>query len=298
MKKITALLTLALTATFAIGSDLERDASTLASLKEFPVNKPALSFPADASELGFFSNYSNGLFKPQGTGPFPAVVLAHSCGGIHTADIKPWVEEGLKQGYVVLVIDSMRGNKNNCFPPAPINNATRVHDMLDALEHLSKMPIVNASKIGAIGFSQGAVVNAMLSSKSIVGFVKPTSQRFAATVGLYGTCQWPKGTYKTRPDLSLSLVMQDTDKPLLFLMGKDDLETPASNCDSVLPTLKTNGAPVEWHVYEGTGHCWDCRSLNGFTKTDFKGARIIYKFDQAITDDSIQRAYQFLNKRM
>ena len=192
----------------------------------------------------------------------------------------------------------MRGNKNNCFPPAPINNSTRLNDMLDALEHLSKMSIVDPKKIGAIGFSQGSLISAMLGSKSIVETVKPSAKRFAATVGLYGVCQWPKGTYKNRPDLSVSFVMQDTDKPLLYLMGNEDKETPASSCESVLPELKAKGAPVEWHVYEGATHCWDCNSMNGFRKTDFKGDLIIYKFDQAITDDSILRSYQFLRERM
>jgi dienelactone hydrolase len=298
MKKLATTLVLAFIATLAAGSELERDAASLAILKEFPVNKPALSFPVEASELGMFSNYNNGIFKPQGSGPFPAVVLSHSCGGVRVSETKPWVEAGLKLGYVVLVIDSMRGNKNNCFPPTPINNSTRISDMLDALEHLSKMPIVQPTKIGAIGFSQGSMINAMLASKSTVEAVKPNAKRFAATVGLYGVCQWPKGTYKSRPDLSLSYVMQDTDKPLLYLMAKDDQETPASTCESELPALKAKGAPVEWHLYEGATHCWDCNSLNGFTKTDFKGERIIYRFDQAVTDDSIQRAYRFLGQRM
>lgn len=298
MKKLATALVLASMTTFAASSDTERDAVSLGILKESPVNKAALNFPAEASELGMFSNYSNQIFKPQGNGPFPAVVLSHSCGGLRVSEAKPWVEAGLKQGYVVLVIDSMRGNKNNCFPPAPINNSTRLSDMLDAVDHLSKMPIVLPEKIGAIGFSQGSMINAMLASSSTVEMVKPNAKRYAATVGLYGACQWPEGTFKSRPDLSLSFVMQDTDKPLLYLMAQDDAETPASTCESLLPSLKAKGAPVEWHLYEGATHCWDCSSLNGLTKNDFKGERIIYRFNQAITNDSIQRAYQFLRERM
>lgn len=281
-----------------MGAELDGDAAMLGYLKEFPVNKAALSFPAKASELGFFSNYYNGIFKPPGNGPFPAVVLSHTCGGLRVSETKPWVEAGLKRGYVVLVIDSMRGVKNNCFPPAPINNATRMRDMLDALEHLRKMPMVQPTKIGAIGFSQGSMINALLASKSAVEAVQPNAQRFAATVGLYGACQWPKGTYKNNPNRSLSYVMQDTDQPLLYLIAQDDLETPASTCENLLPALKEKGAPVEWHIYPGATHCWDCSALNGFTKTDFKGDRIIYRFDQAATDDSIQRAYDFLDHHM
>ena len=298
MKKIIPAVALVCATMRAVGADLDGDATMLGLLKEFPVNKPALSFPTEASELGFFSNFYNGIFRPSGNGPFPAVVLSHTCGGLRVSEAKPWVEAGLRRGYVVLVIDSMRGNKNNCFPPTPINNATRTNDMLDALEHLSKMPIVQATRIGAIGFSQGSMINALLSSKSAVAAVKPNAKRYAATVGLYGACGWPKGTYKNKPDLSLSYVMQDTDRPLLYLMGQDDLETPVSSCETLLPALKEKGAPVQWHTYPATTHCWDCGSLNGFTKTDFKGERIVYRFDQAIANDSIERAFAFLDQQM
>ena len=62
MKKITTSIALAFITTFASGSELERDVASLEILKEFPVNKSALVFPVEASELSAFSNYSNGIF--------------------------------------------------------------------------------------------------------------------------------------------------------------------------------------------------------------------------------------------
>jgi dienelactone hydrolase len=298
MKTVILALGLILFSDFAAADEAGRDAFTLEILKKSSLVQSDLRFPKETSELGIFSNLNNAIFKPTGDGPFPAVVLSHTCGGIKMADVKPWVEEGLKQGYVVLVIDSMRGNKNNCFPPTPVPFVRRVKDMLDALEHLSGMSLVDSQRIGAIGYSQGSMVNASLSSKSAVETIKPGSRRFAAAVGLYGACNWPKGTNKAQPEFSFSYVMQDTDKPLLYMSGADDNETPASACETELPALAAKGVPVQWHLYEHTTHCWDCKSLNGFSKTDFKGDHIVYRFDKEVTDDSMRRAFQFLKDHM
>lgn len=78
---------------------------------------PDLTFPTEAKELSMFSPHGMAIFKPAGAGPFPAVVLHHSCGGIRT-EIRDWARLALDRGYVVFVLDSLgpRGLKTNCFP--------------------------------------------------------------------------------------------------------------------------------------------------------------------------------------
>ena len=41
-----------------------------------------LEFPAKPSRLSFFSTPEMALYKPDGPGPFPALVLHHQCGGL------------------------------------------------------------------------------------------------------------------------------------------------------------------------------------------------------------------------
>ncbi len=47
--------------------------------------KPDLEFPSKAKELSFFSGLGMGIWKPKGNGPFPAIVLVHTCGGVTEA---------------------------------------------------------------------------------------------------------------------------------------------------------------------------------------------------------------------
>lgn len=264
------------------------------TLKAQAGQKSDLRFAVEAGELGTFSSLNDGFFKPAGPGPFPAVVLLHTCGGIKS-DLKAWAEAALARGYAVLIPDSMRGATNNCYPPLAVPNGRRAKDALDAVAHLAKLPFIDPKRIYAAGYSQGAIVAEFISSKSIVAAVGgENAPRYAATAGLYGGCGWdPK---PPRIPNRIQFLQRDSDRPLLWLMGEDDNETPPSFCLGMLPQFKDAGVPVEWHVYPKTTHCWDCPSLHNFSKTDWKGDRIVYRYDRAITEDSMQRTFTFFAK--
>jgi dienelactone hydrolase len=81
-------------------------------------------------------------------------------------------------------------------------------------------------------------------------------------------------------------------------MGEADTETPAAECVDKLEAIKTAGAPIEWHIYPETTHCWDCEQLDGFSKIDVRGQYVVYRFQQSVTDDSERRLFEFLGKTM
>lgn len=275
------------------------EARWLAVLSENARRLGDLDFPSESTELDASSNLGNGLFRPVGmaAGRSPALVLAHNCGGIRPTDIRYWLEAALQEGYVVLVVDSMRGHKNNCRAPLPVPNGRRLKDLYDAIAHLAQLPFVDPARIAEAGFSQGAMMAALLASPKAKEAVAPSAPRYAASVGLYGACQWPAGTLKG-VDFRLSFVFDDSDRPLLYLMGGDDRETPAEYCEPLLSTLKAKGAPIESHVYAGSTHCWDCQSLDGFSKIDHKGDRVHYRYDKPTTEDSRRRVFDFLARRL
>ena len=132
---ITVLVALVLpmvTAATSAAADLSPVYPTPALLKSEAASAEDLKLPAKASSLGMSSSLYNGFFKPDGDGPFPALVLLDSCGGIRE-DMRTWAKAALKLGYVVVVPDSMRGAKINCFPPLPVNNGRRVKDALERM---------------------------------------------------------------------------------------------------------------------------------------------------------------------
>ena len=85
-----------------------------------------LNFPTEAKTLSFFSSVSNAIFKPEGDGPFPAVVLVHTCGGIqpHLSDR---AKELIAAGFVVLVQDSYGTRGHTTFCTAAGVGAPRVY---------------------------------------------------------------------------------------------------------------------------------------------------------------------------
>jgi dienelactone hydrolase len=176
-----------------------------------------LTFPTEPKTLAFFTPLSMALFKPDGDGPFPALVVFHSCGGLRS-EIHDWVKVALAEGYVAFVVDALgpRGVQLNCFPPLPVSWSRLTKDAFDSLEHLKKLPYVDAKRIGLIGFSQGAMVGFLASSAEVTKG-SPTGSRFAAVVGLYGGCAG--GVYE--------FLRQDVDRPLLVLMGELDHENTA-----------------------------------------------------------------------
>ena len=93
------------------------------------------------------------LTKPKGAGPFPAVVLLHSCLGL-PAGRRSMADAFAGWGYVALFVDDFttRGVKETC--AVDFNEA--LPDAYGALAFLSALPYVDPARIAAIGFSQGA----------------------------------------------------------------------------------------------------------------------------------------------
>lgn len=145
---------------------------------------PDLQFPAVAKELGVFSSTSNGIFKPQGEGPFPAVVLVHTCGGLQ-AHMTARAKDLLAAGYLVLVLDAYGPRNHTAFCTAGGVQAPRVYkDAFDALKHLSSMAVVDAARIYLVGLSLGSFAASSAASPNVAQAVGAT-QRFRASVGWY-----------------------------------------------------------------------------------------------------------------
>jgi dienelactone hydrolase len=134
----------------------------------------------------------------------------------------------------------------------------------------------------------------VLASSKHWGTALGAGDRFAALVAFYPGC------FTIRPPntAAFEIVNPDIDRPLLVLMGDKDNETPPDECVPKLTAARAGGAPVEWHVYAGLTHCWDCESLHGFSKVDFRGNRVTYAYDKDATQDSARRMFEFLERNL
>jgi dienelactone hydrolase len=255
-----------------------------------------LTFPADAEPAAKLTSPRTALLKPAGEGPFPAIVIMHQCSGPKEAVVS-WAHRAVARHYAVLLVDCLgpRGVLSVCYgPEAGVNLFRGARDALQAAEHLRRQPFVDADRVALVGFSWGAMVGLLADSPHYVKALR-AGPGFTAVASFYPGCFRifpPNG----RPPLDT--VNGDIANPLLVLMGEADSETPPSECLEKLEPLRKAGAPVEWHLYPQTTHCWDCEQFNGLSKIDIRGHHVEYRFRQDVTQDSENRLFAFLDRAM
>jgi dienelactone hydrolase len=205
------------------------------------------------------------LMKPDGPGPFPAVVIMHDCSGLgprSSGAPDRWAKELVERGYVVVIPDSFttRGYGGGvCSDPSPgraeVSPFRRIRDAYAALAYVRTLPYVDGSRVGLMGGSHGGTTTlaSMVASESDrEPLAREKRAGFAAAVALYPSCAVRLGRW--RPDLS-GIYQPVT--PLLILIGENDDWTPAEACQKLTEAAKKAGYPVTIKVYPGAHHSFD-----------------------------------------
>ena len=215
------------------------------------------------------------LIKPDGEGPFPAVVIVHDCSGLGPrssgAPLR-WANELLQQGYVIIIPDSFspRGFADGvCFIPG--NQTTSVYgnvraaDAYGALAALRALPYVDGKRVGIMGGSHGGwtTLSAMFVPVDANDtLVDAKRNGFAAAIALYPACAPRYGAWSTSrlgnfgPPASYSGVYQPI-APLLILIGEKDDWTPAEPCRRLADASRAAGYPVDIKIYPDAHHSFD-----------------------------------------
>lgn len=198
------------------------------------------------------------LYRPDGEGPFSAIVLMHGCGGLYdrgggvTARHDEWARRFRKLDYVVLHVDSFtpRGEHEICTQKgrkiAP--GRERARDAYGALLFLQGLSFVRPDRIGLMGWSNGG-------STTLWTILDPVSARpktlthgdFRAAIAFYPGCRAPleyRDGWKTQI-------------PLLVLTGENDDWTPASSCRALADKAAALNMPFTLHVYPDAHHGFD-----------------------------------------
>jgi dienelactone hydrolase len=231
------------------------------------------------SESTFIDGY---MAKPDGTGPFPAVVLLHGCNGL-PADLKagggnPWVDRFVDWGYVALVVDSFssRGVEEACITPLALD---RVADAYGGAAFLSRQQFVDTNRIAVLGFSAGG--NAALSAVEQPNFDSYGEQnhaKFKAAIAYYPYCLHD-GHFAAST---------------LILIGELDDWTPASACRQMMATRKNIGSPVALVTYPDAYHGFDMALLQ--PGRHYFGHWVEY--NQTAAENALQKVQHFLSENL
>lgn len=252
-----------------------------------------LVLPDRAESIAALSAPRMALLKPPGDGPFPALVLLHQCAGLNGA-VTAWARRAVARNYVVLLLDAFgaRGVSSVCYgPQAGVNLVRGAKDAVQAAQHLRRQPFVDSKRVALVGFSWGGMVGLLAARRHYL-------DAFGAGPGFTAVASFYPGCFRIKPPggRDYELLGPDIAQPLLLLMGGADTETPAAECVDKLTPVKAAGAPVDWHVYPGTTHCWDCQQLDGRSKIDVRGNHVAYRYQPSVVEDSERRLFDFLQR--
>ena len=127
------------------------------------------------------------LAKPDGAGPYPAVIGLHGCAGMHDTTKQRLADELVAWGYVVLLVDSYatRGIEHACTSSAFVAFLNRRSDAYGALVFLAGQTFVDPQRVAAVGFSAGGWVTLSAAEpNSFELFEPPSNLRFRAAAAL------------------------------------------------------------------------------------------------------------------
>lgn len=190
---------------------------------------------------------SGDLRFPSGTGPFPAVILAHGCGGIGNAETG-WAPVLREWGYATFVIDSFRGRNLTevCTSARTLTGTQRIPDVYGALRILATHPKIDARRVALMGFSHGGILTMGASTAWAKETFAPSGQpAFRAFLPFYPSCNT---VYPERGRISA---------PVRIHSGELDDWTPARPCVRLAEILKASGQDATITVYPGAHHSFD-----------------------------------------
>ncbi len=202
----------------------------------------AVTAPAGEQTVSYKSGeetVSGFLARPEGKGPFPAVVVIQEWWGLDN-----WVKDQAralaKEGYVALAVDLYRGKvatkqeeAHQLMMGAPPDRILR--DLKAALAFLRAQADVKKDRVGTIGWCMGGRWSLTLAVED---------PHLAAVVAYYGA----------PPTETASIAKIKA--PVLGNFGADDKGPSPDQVHAFEAALKAAGKSIDVKIYEGAGHAF------------------------------------------
>jgi dienelactone hydrolase len=190
---------------------------------------------------------SGELYFPEGKGPFPAVILAHGCGGIGNAEAG-WAPVLRQWGYATFVVDSFRGRsiREVCTDASLLSGNQRIPDAYGALKILATHPRIDARRVALMGFSHGGIVTVgSATAWARQHYLTPGTAGFRAFLPFYPSCN------------TIYPEVENLAGPMRIHTGVLDDWTPAAPCAQMVERIRKRGQDAAITLYPGAHHSFD-----------------------------------------
>jgi dienelactone hydrolase len=235
------------------------------------------------------------LYRPEGAGPFPAVVALHDCGGLEQRPntqaqlYAEWAKTLVASGFVVLFPDSFgsRGLGSQCRERHRTVHASRerIADANAARHWLQEQSYVRADRVSLLGWANGAVATLWTIRRNTAGH--PDANDFRSAVAFYPSCaRLLDSAWSARV-------------PTLILIGSADDWTLATPCQQMVAGARGRSAHVQIIVYPGAHHEFDranspVRLRTGLVNTVDPSGRAHGGTNPTARSDALRRVPQWL----
>jgi dienelactone hydrolase len=243
------------------------------------------------------------MYKPDGSGPFEAVVMLHGAGGIFPYQLD-WARQLRDEGYVVLFVDSYCKRKFLCEHDSPDNDPKRREavnrwkditppqrgaDAFGAFEYLVQQNFVKKDKISLMGFSWGATAGLMSIDPRMKKLFSPTKGGFHSLIAVYPNSKyWTEMGRMWRRIADVNITI-----PTLMLAGeKDELES-IDVYKELQQLAEKNTYPLTVVLYPDSYRKFDEKrekhsvTVNNITLTK--------AYNKKAHEDSIKQVFSFLS---
>jgi carboxymethylenebutenolidase len=181
-------------------------------------------------------------FRPEGTGPHPAILLVHESAGMKLLPATVFRHYGsvlAREGYVVLLVHYFNRTGQEDVNPRMVDEIRSKfpawrETLRDGLSLLAKDPGVDPHRVGLLGLSLGSFLSMSLAMERELGV--------AAVANLFGGL--PDELWKDLKFLP----------PVLMIGGKKDEIVPARKCYAISGWCAAHHVPCECHVFEDQEH--------------------------------------------
>ena len=213
----------------------------------------AADFTAQTVTVGVRKNMEATLFTPEGPGPFPAILVLHTSGGISEAD-RGYCANLAREGYICIAPAFLRahGITNPELRRKSFTSESQAifDDFVEIIGELDGLSKAKKGATGAVGFSNGGFFAMLLAA----------SQKVRVGVSYYGALNGAG----THPDLvPFQKRFTGASSPVLVLAGESDATIGLKPPQKLEEILKAAGTRYEIKYYPGAGHDFERSGSSG-----------------------------------